>query len=364
LARIALCNTVIQPGDAVSNDVLGMFHALSGLGHQCGLFAETAEKAETPVPVRPMEEARSFLRGSDSILILHFALACDAGIELLRTSRGRKVFRYHSVTPPEFFEGISPGYLNGCRSGRAQLGALPSLGIDLFLPDSHFCSEELVSSGVPRRQCRVVPPFHQADLLYDVDADLTELEHWNDGSVNLLTVGRIAPNKGHALLIDAFAAYCELYESRSRLLVVGSLDADLLAYFDRLQEQVRQRGVESQVIFTGKVSFATLKAYYLAASLLLVAGYHEGFCVPLVEAMRLRVPVVGYGCPGVQETMSRAGLLWDEPDPILLAASIHRVVSDQSLAHHLAEVGWNRYAIQFASDRIRERLMESLRGVL
>src|SRR5512138_2980964 len=98
-----------------------MFQVLSGLGHQCALFADTAEVTETPVPVRPIEEARSFLRATDSVLILHFALGSDVGIELIRTSPGRKVFRYHSVTPPQFFEGTNPGYLEGCRSGKAQL---------------------------------------------------------------------------------------------------------------------------------------------------------------------------------------------------------------------------------------------------
>ncbi len=364
MARIALCNSVIEPGDAVNNDLLGMFHVLSGLGHRCALFADTAEKANTPAPVRPIEEARSFLRSSDSVLILHFALGCDSGMELLSTCPGRKVFRYHSVTPPEFFEGINQRYQDGCRAGKVQVAALPSLDIDLFLPDSQFCSEELTSAGVSSERCRVSPPFHQADLLEEVEADLKELDHWNDGSVNLLTVGRVAPNKGHALLIDAFAAYCQLYEPRSRLIVVGGLDPNLLAYSDQLHEQAQRRGVESRVVFTGKVSVAALKAHYLAARLLLVGSRHEGFCVPLVEAMRLRIPVVGFGCTGVRETMGDAGLLWDEADPLLLAAAVHRVVSDQSLAYQLTEVAWNRYVDRFSNDRVRECFLESMRGVL
>ncbi|RPJ53495.1 MAG: glycosyltransferase [Acidobacteria bacterium] len=364
MARIALCNPVIEPGDAVSNDVLAMFGVLSGLGHRCGLFGQAAEKAKTPVPVRPIEEARSFLRGSDSILILHFALGSDDGMELLRTCPGRKVFRYHSVTPPEYFEGLNQGYLDGCRAGQAQVAALPSLGIDLFLTDSEFCSGELVACGVPAEKCRVVPPFHQADLLEDTEADLKELDRWNDGSVNLLTVGRVAPNKGHSILIDAVAAYCHVYDARSRLLVVGSLDPNLLPYYDRLQKQARRLGVESRVVFTGKVSLAALKAHYLAARLLLVASHHEGFCVPLVEAMRLRIPVVGYACPGVRDTLGDAGLLWDEADPVMLAASVQRVVSNQSLAYELAEVGWNRFAARFTNDRVRECFLEALGGVL
>ncbi|MFB3904460.1 MAG: glycosyltransferase family 4 protein [Acidobacteriota bacterium] len=364
MARIALCNSVIEPGDAVSNDLLSMFQALTGIGHRCALFAETVIEAETPAPVRPIGEAKAFLRASGSILILHFALNSEAGIELLRSCSCRKVLRYHSVTPPEFFEGVSSGYLDGCRAGKAQAALLPSLDIDLFLPDSHFCSQELVAYGVPAEKCRVVPPFHQAGLLEDVEADLNELDHWNDGSVNLLTVGRLAPNKGHALIIDAFAAYRQLYDSRSRLIIVGGLDPNLLAYSDQLHEQTRKRGVGSSVVFTGKVSLAVLKSHYLAARVLLVGSRHEGFCVPLVEAMRLRVPVVGYSCAGVRETMGDAGLLWDEADPVLIAASIQRVVSDQSLAYRMTDAGWSRYAIRFSNSRVKDRFLESLRGIL
>jgi len=365
MVQIALCNPVIEAGDAASNDLLAMFHLLSGLGHRVGLFAHTVEqRIDTPVPVRPIQEARSFLRESDSILILHFALGWDAGIELLRSCPGRKVFRYHNVTPPEYFEGINPGYEDVCRAGKSQVAGLRLLGIDLFLPCSQFSSEELMSYGAPPDRCRVVPPFHQADRLDDVEADLNELDHWKDGSVNLLSVGRVAPNKGHPLLIDALAAYCHLYQPNSRLLVVGSLDPKLLSYSDQLREQAQRRGVESRLIFTGKVTLAALKAHYLTARLLLVASGHEGFCVPLLEAMRLRIPVVGYGCPGVRETMGDAGLLWEESDPVLLAASAHRVVSDQCLSYRLAELGWNRYAHEFTSERIGERFLESLRGLL
>lgn len=364
MARIAICNVAIEQGDAVSNDILAMFHLLSALGHRVCLFSHNAPSAETPEPVRPIAEALSFLRRADSVLILHFAIGWDAGLELLRACPGRKVFRYHNITPPEFFEGIHSGYFDLCRAGRKQLAQLSSLGVDLYLPCSQFSRDELVSSGAPPERCRVVPPFHQTEALEDVEADLEQLDRWNDGYVNLLTVGRVAPNKGHAAMIEGLAVYRQLYESRSRLIVVGRLDPKLQLYCDSLLEQARRRGIESALVFIGKVSLAGLKALYLTARLLFVASRHEGFCVPLLEAMRLRVPIVGYGCEGVRETLGEAGVLWDEEDPALLAVSIHRVVRDQMLAHQLTEVAWNRYATKFAPAIVKQRFVESLGGIL
>jgi len=364
LARIALCTQAIGSGDAITNDVLAMFRLLSTLGHECRIFSECVLNSETPTPTWPIEEAQRFLRSSDSILILHFGLRWDAGIELLKTARCRKVFRYHNVTPPELFEGVNSGYENACRIGKAQAAAAAALGTDLFLPNSQFSVDELIFHGAPPRQCHVVPPFHQADLLYEADADLSVLDHLNDGSVNLLTVGRVSPNKGHPLLIDAFAAYYQLYQPNSRLIITGGIDPALLAYLAQLREQIRRRRVISRVVFAGKVSLAALKAHYLAAGVFLVGSRHEGFCVPLVEAMRLRVPVVGFGCPAVRETLGDAGLLWETEDPILLAASIHRVASDQWLTQRLTEAGFNRYASRFSDNRIQECFLESLQGLL
>src|SRR5207248_932790 len=102
---------------------------------------------------------------------------------------------------------------------------------------------------------------------------------------------------------------------------------------------------------------SALKTYYLLADVFVTTSEHEGFCVPLVEAMAMKVPVVAYGSSAVPGTVGEAGIVWDEPDPDLLACSIHRVVADQQAAAALALLGRTRYESRFAREKIEDRFV-------
>ena len=85
------------------------------------------------------------------------------------------------------------------------------------------------------------------------------------------------------------------------------------------------------VVFAGAVTQAELCSYYRLASVYLCLSDHEGFCVPLLEAMHFGVPVVAYGSTGVPGTLGDAGLLIAEKDFPAIAELIHRVVHDPAL---------------------------------
>ena len=82
------------------------------------------------------------------------------------------------------------------------------------------------------------------------------------------------------------------------------------------------------MVFAGGVSQAELCTYYRLASAYLCLSEHEGFCVPLLEAMHFDVPVVAYAAAGVPGTMGDAGLLVQEKDFPAIAELTHRVVHD------------------------------------
>ncbi len=138
------------------------------------------------------------------------------------------------------------------------------------------------------------------------------------------------PTKGIARLIDAFAVYHHQYNTRSRLFVVGKEDPRLAAYTASLHEQVDRLEVAGAVVFTGEVSESLLKTHYLLADAFLMTSQHEGFGVPLIEAMAMNVPLVALGTTAVPGTIGEAGLVWEENDPYLLAESIHQVTQDQA----------------------------------
>ena len=96
------------------------------------------------------------------------------------------------------------------------------------------------------------------------------------------------------------------------------------------------------VTVTGGVSPSELAAHYRAADVFVVCSEHEGFCVPLIEAMHHHVPIVAYSSTAIPETLGDAGLLLDVKDPCTIAAAVDRVVGDPSLRRQLVDAGARR----------------------
>src|SRR5262249_23649417 len=101
-------------------------------------------------------------------------------------------------------------------------------------------------------------------------------------------------------------------------------------YYDRVREMVRRLAVD-EVVFTGHVDDDDLLACYGLADVFLCLSEHEGYCVPLVEAMALRVPVIAYDAGAVGETLRGGGVLLAEKPPEAVAALLDRLVSDDEL---------------------------------
>ncbi len=105
---------------------------------------------------------------------------------------------------------------------------------------------------------------------------------------------------------------------------------------------IAELGLSEAVSITGSVSPQELESYYRAADVFVCASEHEGFCVPLVEAMGHGLPVVAYSTSAVPETVADAGLLLSSKEPLLFAASVHRVVEDDRLRRQFVEAGTRR----------------------
>jgi glycosyltransferase involved in cell wall biosynthesis len=362
MTRIALLSPCIIKADAVSNDVLGMYHTLTGLGHEVRLFAGTWTVPEPDVT--HFSELEDYIRSSTDVLIYHHSIGWDDGLKALKSFRCRKIVKYHNVTPPEFFEDISDDYMNVCRVGRAHLQTIARMNCDLYLFDSDYNRTELLAEGVAEDRSAVVYPFHRTDRLQALEAELAVLDVYRDGKTNLLAVGRLAPNKSHPLLVRAFAVYHHDYNRNSRLLIVGKQDELLRTYTGYVRGLAAGLGLEEAVVFSGEVSDRDLKAYYLTADVFLALSAHEGFCIPLVEAMALKVPIVARGSSAIPSTVGEAGLVWDEGDPDLVAESVDYLVRDGSAGAALGRLGWRRYQRLFANEQIAARFLHVVEGLL
>ena len=361
MTRIAILSPHIIDGDAVSNDIFGMHQALIKYGYEVQLFA--GHWSSSKPPIKHVDTIKDFLCETSDILIHHYSIGWNVALNLLQELKCIKIIKYHNVTPPEFYEGINADYVSVCRVGREQLKSLVDARCDLYLSDSEYNAQELYSQGVCRTNGLVLPPFHHIERLQYIDADFTVLDKYQDGKTNILMVGRLAPNKGHVALIDAFNIYHSSYNRDSRLLIVGKEDERLSSYTTLLYEKVKSLGLQEAVVFTGGVSEQALKAYYLVSNIFMITSEQEGFCVPLVESMAMKLPIVAYGSSAIPHTVGKTGLVWEQLDPYLLAGSVDYIVRNELIGVSLGEMGWRRYKETFANEQIETKFMEALKSL-
>jgi len=356
MTRIAILTPTLTVADAVSNDVLAMQRLLSARHHEVRIFADNAS-----VPGKEIEGASatlSYLKGPDDVLIYHHSIGWDHGIAALKAAACRKIIKYHNVTPPEFFDGISEHHRSLCENGRSQLKQIVDCHPDLYLAASAFNKGDLIAAGSEQDKTAVVPPFNQADQLRAGKASLEIVDTYTDGCVNLLTVGGMRPNKAHEAVIEAFATYYYQFNGQARLFIVGAENAAFAQYTTRLRELIESWSIDSRIVFTGEVSDEELKAYYLLADAFLMTSEHEGFCVPLVEAMAMKVPIVAYASTAIPETAGDSALIWSERDPYLMAQSIDFLLADETARMTLMMRGSQRYEQKFSNRAIEQQFLE------
>jgi glycosyltransferase involved in cell wall biosynthesis len=173
----------------------------------------------------------------------------------------------------------------------------------------------------------------------------------------LLFVGAFRPNKGHAKAVEVFADYLQRSGRPAHLHLVGSLDPRLSQYVNDIQDSACRLGVFDLVHIATSVNPSQLRAFYTLADLFLCVSAHEGFCVPLVEAMAFRVPIVAWNAAAVGETMGGIGTTVDDDDQAALAEAIDELMQDPLRAIASSDDGRQRYETVFHPQVIRRRLL-------
>jgi len=333
-----------------------MADVLREAGHEVEMFADNTVDISRKI-YKP-RELTTYLREREDILIYHYAIGWDIAMDVLRSTPAKRVIRYHNITPPHFFADYSQDHFYGCDTGRASISDMVNLKCELYMGASAYNVQDLVDHGLDPARSAVVPPFNRLSNLLNAQADKDFIQQYQDGAVSLLMVGRISPNKGHLALIDAFACYQREFEKNSRLFIIGKQDKNLHRYNQQIQERIRRYGLTKQVVMVDNATEAQLKAAYQISDALLMLSEHEGFCVPLVEAMALQVPIVAYGSSAIPETVGDAGLVWESNDPMLMACSIDRILHDKDLKKFLQTQGAERYQSTFTREAIKQTLLK------
>jgi L-malate glycosyltransferase len=361
--RVLLVVPTFLPHDAVGNDVLGMAECFESAGYQTTILAQCVHPILEKRARCIDEESNATWKCPDDILIYHHAQYWQRGEELLEDTATKMVVKYHNVTPPGFFERYSDKLVQECQRGVELTGRIARHPRAWYWGDSSFNTGELIKAGAPPERCRVVPPIHRIEQeLAGSPVDNRVLARYRD-STNILFVGGLRPHKGHLKAVEVFARFRGLSDRKSRLLLVGGSDPNLKRYEDDIRARAVQLGVEAEVDLAIGASPAQLRAAYLAATVFLCVSEHEGFCVPLIESMYFRLPIVAWATTAVKETCAGVGIVLEDFDAARLAESIAECVENPVLAQELACRGRSRYESSFLPAAIQRRLLDLLTEV-
>jgi len=324
---------------------------LRTMGHESDLFALTIDD-DLRGDVRPFADPAA-TRGD--VTIFHFALPSPMTARFAALD-GVKILQYHNITPAAFFAPYDPQLFRLAALGRRELATLAG-HVDLALGDSDFNRRELEALGFTRTG--VLPIAVNTERITAAPPRPALERILRDGLINVLFVGRIVPNKkieDHIRLAEIYKRYVDSYY---RFIFVGRYDG-VPRYYDQVRALIAEYDMlPDRFWFTGPVPDEDLAAFYRWADAYVSLSEHEGFCVPLVEAMAADVPVVAYAAGAVPETLGGAGLLFAPKDLELAAELLGSVVYDRGVRARVLD-GQRRRLQDFAPDRIEAQLKSTL----
>ncbi len=345
-----------SPGDAISNYVLELQKIIRSWGYQSEIYCIYQHASrESRVLIHDYSEYRLTNREND-ITIFHFSIGSEL-TECFKEVLGKRILVYHNITPPEYFQAISDEKAMVLHEGRKELKELAGIP-DLALAVSEYNRQELLKAGF--KNTGVLPLIVNLGYLSGRPSRKI-LAKFSDYYHNFLFVGRVAPNKKLEDIIQIFYYYKKLINPKSRLFLVGSASG-----IDRYLAYLRGLIIEldlADIHITGHVKTDELLAYYSLADVFICMSEHEGFCIPLLESMYFRVPIIAYQAAAIPETLDGSGILVKEKKFPAIAEMADLVVKDKDFRTQITNRQSERLK-DFHTVKIERQLKNYLGGWL
>jgi glycosyltransferase involved in cell wall biosynthesis len=288
---------------------------------------------------------------ADDLVLGHHAIGSQVSARLMHLPCKRGVV-FHNLSPLRFYRGTPlESFL---RAGRAQLAGLAP-HVQLGIGVSEFNAAEMRAAGYAN--VHVVPLFIEPERFRADRADRTMAERLRSDGLSVFSVSRVVPHKRFE---DLLALHREVRRLRpgAQLRVVGGVDRLFPAMRRLEREALRTPGVT----FLGRVNHGELVAAYRSASVFVSMSEHEGFGVPLLEAMASDVPVLAYAAAAVPETLDGAGIGFTEKRFALLAELVVQLAEDRELRRRVLD-GQRRRLERGGAEAAQERLEAALGSI-
>jgi glycosyltransferase involved in cell wall biosynthesis len=309
-----------SPGDAITNQMFVLQAELRAMGFASKIFAEHIEN-DLATSIHHID---SLIPSPDELLLIHHSMG-HRRLDQILALPNPIVTVYHNITPARELTEI--GYKHFSHIGHHQLDVLAKQSL-MGIAVSHYNRKEMLLRGF--KNVEVIP----------VRTNFREFQsarEFRHPERDWLFVGRIAPNKQQLEIIRAFHHFHHNVDKSARLFLVG--DHKMRSYVDAVGNEIEKLGLVSHIDAPGKLEDVDLIHRYARAGVFISLSTHEGFGVPLLEAMAAGVPVVALESSAVAETMGGAGILLQSSEPDVVSAAIQKVMIDPDYRH---EVIWKQ----------------------
>jgi glycosyltransferase involved in cell wall biosynthesis len=330
----------LEPG-AVASHTRFARDLLRAAGYDSEIYAQFINGDAANWGAREYKQFARDQRRAKTKTTIIYQLAIGSNVADYVAKRSEQlIVNYHNLTPGRFLGGWDASAAFGVTWGRNQLPMLAARS-DLAIAVSRYNERDLQDAGFTNTT--VVPFFYDAtEIPKEGDPatrDRLAAERAGSGH-EWLFVGRFTPNKCQHDLVKAFVAYQRVYDPDARLRMVGGgLDS---RYGRALVDFIAALHLESAIECKASATPAELAAYYQSADVFVITSEHEGFCVPLLEAMHHDIPVVAFDAGAVAETVGDAGIVLDSKSPELIAGAVARVMRDANVRGALVAAGRQR----------------------
>jgi L-malate glycosyltransferase len=311
---------VLARHDAIGETVIRMQDLTRKWGYESEIFVETIIDQTSNITT----QFSKYKENPSDLIIYHHSIGSILS-DFTANLKVRKILFYHNITPSHFFEQYDKTISFDLYLGRDRTEKL-SKHFDYAMAASDYNRSELLQLGYKK----VLPMHYFIDLERFNDLNLSKkiLEQYKN-TTNILFVGRISPNKKIENIMKVFAYFRILNPTSKLFLLGGSWSVE--TYAKKINNLAEKLHIEDHIIFINTLTDIELASYYKISDVFLCMSEHEGFCIPLVEAMHFQLPITAYNSSAIPDTLGGSGILINHQKFSEIAEILYLITTNQKL---------------------------------
>lgn len=310
-----------RKADGIGGDVAQFYEIIKKLGFDTKIVCRltTFEKENNILNI-----GESIDYKEDDIHIFHYG-GSGYPFDYFYSLPGKKILRYHNVTPSEYFKKIDKDLYKSMKlfeiRSMIELDKLKNV-INVVLTDSKYNSSALKEMGY--NNIVYFPVLRK----YNVNNNKRKIEK------KIGFIGRIVPNKKIEDLI-ILQYFLKKIDPEYKLVIIGTIRKAFLPYNTKIQNLISELGIANSVLFLENLDDINKEKELETWAAYVSMSEHEGFGIPLLESFAAGVPVLAFKSSGISETLKGGGILFKGKNYIKIAALINKIYEDEKLKNKI-----------------------------